>query len=41
MTYLYLLNFAMYQVIGLALLLVLLMIPWGLWNPARPLARGL
>ena len=26
---------------GLALLLVLLMIPWGLWNPARPLGRGL
>lgn len=27
---------------GLALLLVLLMIPWGLgaWNPARPLFRG-
>ena len=26
---------------GIALLLVLLMIPWGLWNPARPLGRGL
>lgn len=25
---------------GLALLLVLLMIPWGIWNPARPLLRG-
>ncbi|KAA9327079.1 hypothetical protein F0P96_17725 [Hymenobacter busanensis] len=24
---------------GLALLLVLLMIPWGIWNPARPLFR--
>jgi len=24
---------------GIALLLVLLMIPWGLWNPARPLFR--
>ncbi|WP_400190218.1 hypothetical protein [Hymenobacter sp. B81] len=24
---------------GLALLLVLLMIPWGVWNPARPLFR--
>ena len=26
---------------GLALVLVLLMIPWGIWNPARPLGRGL
>ncbi|WP_375418978.1 hypothetical protein [uncultured Hymenobacter sp.] len=26
---------------GIALLLVLLMIPWGIWNPHRPLARGL
>ena len=25
---------------GIALLLVLLMIPWGIWNPARPLFRG-
>ncbi|WP_426060183.1 hypothetical protein [Hymenobacter sp. B1770] len=24
---------------GIALLLVLLMIPWGIWNPARPLFR--
>ncbi|WP_201978154.1 hypothetical protein [Hymenobacter rubidus] len=24
---------------GVALLLVLLMIPWGIWNPARPLFR--
>ena len=24
---------------GIALALVLLMIPWGLWNPARPLFR--
>lgn len=24
---------------GIALLLVLLMIPWGVWNPARPLFR--
>ncbi len=24
---------------GVALLLVLLMIPWGIWNPARPLLR--
>ena len=24
---------------GIALVLVLLMIPWGLWNPARPLLR--
>lgn len=24
---------------GIALLLVLLLIPWGLWNPARPLFR--
>ncbi|GAB3634663.1 hypothetical protein GCM10027422_02530 [Hymenobacter arcticus] len=24
---------------GIALVLVLLMIPWGLWNPARPLFR--
>lgn len=27
--------------LGIALLLVLLMIPWGIWNPARPLGRGL
>ena len=27
--------------LGIALLLVLLMIPWGIWNPARPLLRGL
>lgn len=26
---------------GIALLLVLLMIPWGIWNPYRPLVRGL
>jgi hypothetical protein len=26
---------------GIALVLVLLMIPWGIWNPARPLFRGL
>ena len=25
---------------GIALLLVLLMIPWGIWNPGRPLFRG-
>lgn len=25
--------------LGIALLLVLLMIPWGIWNPARPLFR--
>ncbi|RZK16284.1 MAG: hypothetical protein EOO56_20285 [Hymenobacter sp.] len=25
---------------GIALLLVLLMIPWGIWNPARPLFRA-
>lgn len=24
---------------GIALVLVLLMIPWGIWNPARPLFR--
>ena len=24
---------------GIALLLVVLMIPWGIWNPARPLFR--
>lgn len=24
---------------GIALLLVLLMIPWGIWNPSRPLFR--
>ena len=24
----------------IALILVLLMIPWGIWNPARPLFRG-
>ncbi|OON68663.1 hypothetical protein [Hymenobacter sp. CRA2] len=24
---------------GIAILLVLLMIPWGIWNPARPLFR--
>ncbi|GAB3660151.1 hypothetical protein GCM10027594_30620 [Hymenobacter agri] len=24
---------------GIALLMVLLMIPWGIWNPARPLFR--
>ena len=24
---------------GISLLLVLLMIPWGIWNPARPLFR--
>lgn len=24
---------------GVALLIVLLMIPWGIWNPARPLFR--
>lgn len=24
---------------GIALLLVLLMIPWGIWNPARPMVR--
>ena len=24
---------------GIALLLVLLMIPWGIWNPARPMFR--
>ena len=24
---------------GIALLIVLLMIPWGIWNPARPLGR--
>jgi hypothetical protein len=26
---------------AIALLLVLLMIPWGIWNPARPMFRGL
>ena len=26
---------------AIALVLILLMIPWGIWNPARPLARGL
>lgn len=25
--------------LGIALLLVLFMIPWGIWNPARPLFR--
>lgn len=26
---------------AIALVLILLMIPWGIWNPARPLLRGL
>ena len=26
---------------GIALLLVLLMIPWGIWNPYRPIFQGL
>lgn len=28
-----------FRYFGIALLLVLLMIPWGIWNPARPFFR--